>query len=136
MTEDEKHLDLLTVFHFVVAGLTALFACFPLIHVAVGFAMIFGKFDGTNPPPALFGWLFVILGGVFVVCGWAVAVAILIAAIKLKKRVSRTYCIVVGAIECMMMPFGTILGVFTIITLMREPVKQLFAANPSARATE
>jgi len=135
MTDDEKHLDLLAIFHFVVAGLTALFACFPLIHVAVGFAMIFGKFDGSNPPPALFGWMFVILGGVFVVCGWSLAVAILVAAMKLKKRVSRTYCIVVGAFECMLMPFGTILGVFTIIILMRETVKQRFAVNQSAHTT-
>ncbi|HLA84602.1 MAG TPA: hypothetical protein VJL29_07390 [Thermoguttaceae bacterium] len=31
MTEDEKYLDLLAIFHYVVGGLTGLFACFPLI---------------------------------------------------------------------------------------------------------
>jgi len=30
------------------------------------------------------------------------------------------------------MPFGTVLGVFTIIVLMQEPVKQLFGVNPPA----
>ena len=29
MTEDEKHLDLLAIFHYIVGGLTGLFACFP-----------------------------------------------------------------------------------------------------------
>jgi hypothetical protein len=41
-----------------------------------------------------------------------------------------------AGIECMFMPFGTVLGVFTIITLTREPVKQLFGANPPAIAPD
>ena len=129
MTEDEKNLDLLALFHFVVGGLTALFACFPLIHVAVGLAMVFGNFDSPHPPPAMVGWLFVVLGGFFILCGWALAIAILVAGAKLKKRRSRTYCLVVGGLECMMMPFGTILGIFTIIILMKDSVKERFAAN-------
>ena len=40
-----------------------------------------------------------------------------------------------AAVECVFMPFGTVLGVFTIIVLMREPVKQLFAVNKDAQAT-
>ena len=32
----------------------------------------------------------------------------------------------------MFMPFGTVLGVFTIIVLMRESVKQEFAGNKMA----
>ncbi len=37
-----------------------------------------------------------------------------------------TYCLVVAALECLFMPFGTILGVFTIVVLMRHPLKALF----------
>jgi hypothetical protein len=36
-----------------------------------------------------------------------------------------------AGVECLFMPFGTVLGVFTIIVLMRESVKQVFAANKS-----
>jgi hypothetical protein len=125
MTNDEKNLDLLAIFHYVVGGITALFACIPMTHVAVGLVLIFGKFD-NNPPPQFIGWLFVFLGGIFILFGWAMAVAIVIAARKLKNRMSWTYCIVVAALECMFMPFGTVLGVFTIIVLMKDPVKQLF----------
>jgi hypothetical protein len=126
MTEEEKQLDLLSLFHFIVGGLTAFFACFPLIHVALGLAMICGKFDGSNAPPPLIGWVFVILGGFFILCGWALAVTILVAGRKLKQRKSRTFCLAVGALECMMMPFGTILGVFTLIVLMKDSTKALF----------
>lgn len=129
MKEDENNLNLLAVFHYVVGGLTGLFACFPLIHVAIGLAFVFGQFDGKNPPPPLVGWIFVILGGTFILCGWALALAVVIAGRKLKKRRSWTYCIVLGALECMFMPFGTVLGAFTIIVLMKDSVKELFAAK-------
>jgi len=130
MTDDEKFLDILAIFHYVVAAITALIACFPLLHVAVGIAMVLGMFDGDkHPPPAFIGWAFIILGGLFVVCGWTLAVTVLIAGRKLKKRQTRMYCIVVAALECMMMPFGTVLGVFTILVLMRDSVEQLFASR-------
>jgi len=31
-----------------------------------------------------------------------------------------------AGVECMFMPFGTVLGVFTIIVLMRPSVKEIF----------
>ena len=43
-------------------------------------------------------------------------------------RVQRyyTFCLVVAAIECINMPFGTVLGIFTIITLVDEKGKSMF----------
>ncbi len=38
----------------------------------------------------------------------------------------RLFCLVVAGVECAFMPFGTVLGVFTIAVLMRESVKELF----------
>jgi hypothetical protein len=128
MSEDEKYLELLAIFHFIVGGITALFACIPLIHVALGLAMLFGGF-GMNGPPSWFGLIFVVVGGTIVACGWALAIAIVIAGRHLKTKTCRMYCLVVGALECMFMPFGTVLGVFTVIVLMRDSVKTLFAAN-------
>jgi hypothetical protein len=38
---------------------------------------------------------------------------------------------VIAALLCMFMPFGTVLGVFTIIVLVRDSVKALFnGINP------
>ena len=97
MTEDERYLDLLAIFHYIVGSITALFACFPLIHVTVGVMMILGKFKGHNPPPQFIGWFFVLIGGCLILCGWALAIAVVVAGRKLKKRTSRTYCMVVSA---------------------------------------
>ena len=126
MTEEEKNLNLLALFHYILAGITALFSCFGLIHAAIGLGMVLGRINGSNPPPQAFGWLFLIFGGFFVLLGWILAVAIFIAGRKLKKRTSRTYCFVVASIECAMMPLGTVLGVFTIVLLMKDSVKALF----------
>jgi len=36
---------------------------------------------------------------------------------------------VMAAIECIFMPFGTVLGVFTIVVLARPSVKEMFELN-------
>jgi hypothetical protein len=129
MTEHERQLDLLAIFHFIVGGLTAFFACFPLIYVALGVAMILGELDGTNPPPPAIGWFFVLFFGMMVLCGWALATAIVIAGRRLRRRRAYMYCLVIAGLECIFMPFGTVLGVFTIIVLMKDSVKELFATK-------
>ncbi len=53
----------------------------------------------------------------------------LLAGRKLARRRSWTFCLVVASIECLFMPYGTVLGVFTIIVLLRPTVKELFAVN-------
>jgi hypothetical protein len=69
-SEDAQQLDLLSVFHFVFGGLLALFSCLPLMHVVMGLLIVSGKFfegtDGTHPPDAAFGWIFVVMGSFFI----------------------------------------------------------------------
>ena len=40
MQQDEEHLKLLSIFHYVVGGLAALFACFPIFHLIIGVVFI------------------------------------------------------------------------------------------------
>ncbi len=84
MREDETNLNLLAIFHYVVGGLTALFACLPMIHVAVGVAMLAGAFHGKDAPPREIGWFFIVIGLFLILCGWALAIAIIIAGCKLR----------------------------------------------------
>jgi len=135
MNQDEQQLDLLAIFHYVVAGILALFGCFPIIHLSLGIAMILGKLNGGNhPPPAFIGWLFAGFAGVAMAMMWTLALVVLIAGRRLKQRRSRTFCLVVAGIQCTFMPFGTVLGVFTIMVLMRESVQKLFAAGDATIA--
>jgi hypothetical protein len=123
MNQDEEHLRLLSIFHYVVGGITALFACFPFLHLAMGIALVNGAFPvrpGEQGPPPFFGWLLIGIASALIALGWT------FAGRFLARRAHYTYCFVVAAIECLLMPLGTVLGVFTIIVLSRESVKALF----------
>jgi hypothetical protein len=132
MTQDEEHLRLLSTFHYVVSGLAALFALFPIFHLVIGLVLIFApdKFGGKGEqPPAFFGWFFVIFASAFICFGLTFAGFVLATGRFMAQRRHYMFCFVMACIECVFMPFGTVLGVFTIITLYREPVKQLFKIN-------
>jgi hypothetical protein len=135
MDRDREQIKLLSIFHYVVGGLAALFSCTLIIHIAMGVAMLAGGFEGDDAPPEIFGWFFILFPAAFMLCGWALAVCIIVAGRRLSQFRSRTYCLVIAAIECCFMPFGTVLGVFTIIVLMRESVRELFAANQAFNRT-
>jgi hypothetical protein len=74
--------------------------------------------------------MFVIMGSVFILFGWSSAILILIAGKKLKARRNRIFCMVVAGLECIFMPFGTILGIFTLLLLNRESVRRAFDSPP------
>jgi hypothetical protein len=130
MRNDEEHLRLLTLFHYVLAGVCAFFACIPLIHVGLGHFMILSPESWADAkgggPPAFMGWIFFLVGAVIVGLGWAYAACVLLAGRCLAKRKHWLFCIIIGGVECMYMPFGTVLGVFTIMVLTRESVKARF----------
>jgi hypothetical protein len=131
-SEDEEQLRLLSIFHYVCAGLIALCACIPIFHLAIGLAIIirpevFGP--ARNHPPAIMGWLFALLGGGIILFGWTVAGLLVFAGRCLSQRRHYTLCLVAAGVSCLFMPFGTVLGVFTIVVLSRPTVKSLFGKN-------
>jgi hypothetical protein len=134
MSQDREHLQLLAIFHYVVAGLAALFSFLPLLYTTVGAIFIFAARHGTAKPgeelpPEFLGWIFAVLGSVLFLIGIAMAICILIAGRSLALRKRYSFAMVMACIECIFVPFGTILGVFTIIVLSRELVKELFSTT-------
>jgi hypothetical protein len=132
MNRDEEHLKLLSIFHYVVAGCAALFALFPALYVVMGLIILlapqsFAGNGGQPPPPAFLGWMLIGMGSVFIILGWIFAAFVVAAGRFLARRKHYTFCLVMAAVECLFMPFGTVLGVFTIIVLARESVKPLFS---------
>lgn len=130
---DVEHLRLLSIFHYVVGAITGLFSLLPITHVAIGVAMVTGRFERSEePPPAMFGWFFIGMGLVFIVCGLALATCLVLAGRFLSRREHYLFCFVMAALACIFFPFGTVLGVFTIIVLSRPTVKELFTSSRSA----
>jgi hypothetical protein len=76
--------------------------------------------------PQVMGWLFIGGASLFIVLGWSYSIGMVIAGLRLRQRRAYIYCIIMAALSCASVPFGTCLGVFTIIVLVRPSVKQLF----------
>ncbi len=129
MNKDLEHLKILSMCYYISAGITALFSCFPLIHLTMGILMVSGAFpnDGKGgPPPAFIGWFFIIFAAVFILGGWAIAVASFFAGKFIKQKRNYIFCLIVAGINCLFFPIGMVLGVFTFIVLLRESVRAIF----------
>jgi hypothetical protein len=137
MDQNKEHLRLLAVFHYIVSGLAALSSFFPLLYTFVGGIFIFATRHGTPKPgeelpPEFLGWIFAVVGLLLFLLGIAIAICILIAGRSLATHRHYWFAFAIACLECLFIPFGTILGVFTIIVLSREPVKALFATTQTS----
>jgi len=131
---DLEHLKLLSIFHYVVSGLAGLFACIPMIHLMIGLVLLFapGSFgSASQQPPAFVGLFFVAIALVLIVAGWTFAIFVLFTGRFLAHRVQYMFCFIMACVECVFMPFGTVLGAFTLLVLLRPTIKASFVPPPS-----
>jgi len=137
-SEDSEHLRLLSIFHYVVGALAGLFALLPSLHLLMGLWMASGA-PMTGPPAGgeeeaflrLMGGFMSAVAGGLIALGLAFAGCLIAAGRFLATRTHYTFCLVVAGIACTFFPFGTVLGVFTILVLMRPSVKALFGSAPA-----
>ena len=136
---DREHVQLLAIFHFVVAGLALLGAAFVFLHYMIMSTVfmnpqIWQKAQQHQPSPPfnpqeffkIFVWFYVFFG----LCFLLASVANILSGIFLTKRKNRMFSLVVAGLDCLQVPFGTLLGVFTIIVLVRPSVVELYESNP------
>jgi hypothetical protein len=129
--QDAEQLQLLSIFHYVVAAIQALVASIPIFHFLLGVALVLLPQRLGAPKealPATFVGSFIMLfTGTWLIVGWTLVVCTVIAGRSLQLRKRYLFCFVIACIEgAMCMPFGTVLGVFTIIVLLRPSVKEAF----------
>jgi len=139
VNSDLHYLNLLSIFHYVVGGIKYVFGCIPIIHLVIGLVFLFAPLHsnkGEELPMALMGGFFVVFALAFITMSWTLATMMLIVGYKLGRRKSYMFCLVIACIECISMPFGTILGVFTIILLSRPSVKALFNPPTAVNSSE
>jgi hypothetical protein len=125
------HLRLLSVFHYIWAALGIFGLGFLALHWSIMSPMLDPEFLARqkNPPPpemirifAHFGWFY----AAFAVYGVTTMVLNALAGRWLQARRNRTFCIVVAALNCISIPLGTVLGVFTLVVLTKPDVQRSF----------
>ncbi len=133
---DNDQLKLLVIFHYIIGGFSVLGILFTGLHYLI-MSSVFShpqllremeqNSAGEMPfsPNAfldLFIWIYVIMGLSLI----ALAVLNILSARFITLRKNRTFSLVTAAINCLQLPFGTILGVFTFIVLLRDSVRQTY----------
>lgn len=128
--EDRDHLRILSVLHYVAAGLAVLGLLFLFGHYTImKTVMDPGHWDhqgAGGPPPeavlAMMRW-FCLIGALLLGC---IAAGNFMSARMMSKRVNRTFSMVVAGVNCIQFPIGTLLGVFTLMVLLRDSVRRIY----------
>lgn len=142
-TEEATYLRVLAIAHYVLGGLVALFGCFPLIHLTVGIGLLSGSspfptHDGHGPPEAfttMMGTMFVVMAVTIIAMFWTLAGLMVAVGRSLAARKHHTFCVVIGFVEALFAPIGTVLGILTIVMLMRDSVRKSFAGDATDSST-
>lgn len=130
MTQDLEHLRLLAVFHYVLAALVLLLAFIPSFYLVVGIALATGKL-AAEPGAASVGLFFALFAGLAIALSLAFALCLALAGRFLRRQRRYTFCLIVAGLSCLLVPFGTALGVLTIVVLVRDSVRERFGLAPS-----
>ncbi len=144
--EDAEHLSALSIGHYIMAGLSALSAI-PLVAYAFAgaklaeqltneMALTMGDISGQAGVDPLagapmemmedLGTLMITMTALGFLLAVVTAIGFFLVGLKLRQRQWWTFCYLSGWGECLLFPFGTLLGVFTIIVLSRPTVKRSF----------
>jgi hypothetical protein len=133
---DQEHLRLLKIGYYVLAGMTLFFSLFGLLYAGLGGLLFSGVFPKAADPkndPRFVGLMFLGLGLVFFVLGLAMATLFFVTGRSLGNHRRRTFCLVIAGVSCLYIPWGTAMGVCTILVLIRPEVKNMF--EPQAPTT-
>lgn len=128
-------LRLLSAGYYIQAGIAAFYTLLLLGYSALATAALanLAKMSSNsgqhNLPPGFVSILSVIL---MVLIGLACAytVCLFLAGLWLRTLRNLLFIQIVAALNCLAIPYGTVLGIFTFMVLQRPSAKQFFASTP------
>jgi hypothetical protein len=131
---DEEHIKLLSMFHYISGAITLFVSLIFLLQFFL-FSFIFdevmtslmdialvGNYDFDPELFSLFIYLWIVLFSLF----FAFGLAQIFSGKFLKAKEHRIFSFIIAFINILFFPYGTILGVMTIIVLSRSSVMELY----------
>jgi hypothetical protein len=128
---DIEQTRLLAIFHFVFAGFALLGIGFLIVHYFFVHTFMAHPFNMRSQMPTeeILG----LLNFVYFGAGLCILMGLVLNGLSgwflLKKR-NRMFSLIISGLNCLQIPFGTALGVFTIIVLSRDSVRELYEESP------
>lgn len=128
---DQQHLRLLSIFHYVYAGFVFLGLLFIVGHFFImRFVMTnVASAEMSSAEAAQFDQIFPLLIIFYVVAGCfclALGIGNILCGGFLRNRRHKVFIVIISALNCLNMPLGTVLGIFTLIVLFRPSVSAEF----------
>lgn len=145
MEKDLQNLRLLGTINYVFAGILAMLFILPLMYFNAALLLMYlsslgmllkwnsgglaqsGEFTAAHYGP---GFIFILFPLLF---GFIFGIVVLVSAVlsfylgkSLRTQKNYLFCIVMSAIGATSFPFGTAVGIPSLIILMRPPVKEFF----------
>lgn len=133
---DDEHLRLLSIFHFIMGGLALLVLPFLMMHF-VFFVTVVANVDawpqGKAPPiPREMIGVMMVMDSVIGLLTLAIAGGNILSGRFLRRKTHRVFSLVIAGLDCLSIPWGTALGVFTIVVLTRPSVRKEYEAGSRA----
>lgn len=139
MERDSRDLRWLAIAHYVLGGLIGLISLVFLIAMLPSCAVgLFPQSHCTGSgrcPPQFFGLFYNIIGLVAVLGGLGFGALLAMTGRYLIRRLNYQLCVIMAGFQILLLPFNTILGIFTLAVLMRDSVKESFARKAMAAPT-
>ena len=127
--KDGVQLKQLVLYHYILAGLTVVLSLTPVFHLFLGLAMMRREIPlpGLEQlPQKELGQLIVVLAGGMILLGWVHASVIFVMGRWIAQRRRHALLLVISGMNCVYIPFGTLVSIWTIIVLSRPRVGILF----------
>ncbi|MEQ8855166.1 hypothetical protein [Gimesia sp.] len=128
MERDERQLKLLSKIQ-VIYGIVNVFVTYLFYEtIYFGFDAYRKTMEQTKPDHQV--ELELGFGLVIFLVGVAILFCIILAGQSLSRHESYEFCMMVAIFECLLIPLGTIIGIWTILVLRRPSVRALFKSQP------
>jgi hypothetical protein len=134
MNLHEQYLKLLAIFHYIHSGVAAVgilfYALFQMVALGLASMVTINAFHNytflTATVLSTLGWTAALLLGLGFLVNIGLVVSLILSGRFMQQRKRYMFCLVIAGIESVIFPVGTVLGIFTLITLTRPQVQRLF----------
>src|SRR5690349_18062598 len=119
---DDEHLRLLKMGYYIMAGMMGFFSLFSLLYIFLGGLFASGAVpvkEASRDDPRLMGFIFLGLGVGVLFVGLTATFLTFLTGRSLRDRRRHMFCLIIAALSCLQIPWGTAIGVCTFMVLNR-----------------